>query len=511
MLTNVEQVNLIDKFGQAIALPKPMPKPRIPQRPPPSVHPCLSDWLSPDFMDKKLNTVFAEPPNPSSNDPTLCRFIQLPPAINQDARINATFMNPTKNDKFPFWRETLDDKPESPVFGWIVINYQDSGLQFFRPDGRFYREVRVGGPTGTNLGSKWLPFDPPADAKSTGDDQLDGLIKKITDKKDTTGSFLKSLFHMINGAIKTMPYPPSDYSSYANALVGKPLALVNVGWSLELANPALKAQNTLGIRPPDEQADLSSYQFPFKIGDADRPFDGVVGYFMTDNMKDGVTNWDTMYTYFPDDPATGNKAFTEIEPDNFPTPQPTYINPVTFKSSTMLDKTFKSYTEARAAQYLITTLLIDPYTLLHSYSRVLPIKALQLPPWTIEQAFTRMTAFFRLGPSLLSQDVPRKYDSSRPLNPESWATKRDTAANPADALPAIRLPISGKKGLWRWLQPYDVAGEGEGAENVTRYNELDVNEEDTRIRKDAAPYVFVEGYLQLARPLLSSDVRTGGT
>jgi hypothetical protein len=122
-----------------------------------------------------------------------------------------------------------------------------------------------------------------------------------------------------------------------------------------------------------------------------------------------------------------------------------------------------------------------------------------------------MTAFFRLGPSLLSQDVPATYNPDRELNPDSWATKRDSPADPGSALPAIRLPISGKKGLWRWLQPYDVAGATEALPRVTRYNEMDVNEEDTRIRKDAAPYTFVEGYLQLARPLLSTDVRTTGT
>ena len=475
----------------------------------------MSDWLSPDFMNKQLNTVYVEP-NQNPGGSPLCRFIQLPPAINQDARINASFVNPTKNGKFPFWRETQNDKPESPVFGWIVINYQDSGLQFFRPDGRFYREVRVGGPDGTNAGSKWLPFDPPADAKSTGDDQLDGLINKLTNKKDTTGSFLKSFFHMINGAIKTMPYPPSDYSSYANAIVGKPLALVNVGWSLELATPALTAQNTLGNRPggraltdrsepSPEQIELSSYEFPIKIGDADRPFDGVVGYFDTNNMDDGTTTWDTMFTYFPD--PKGSQSFVEIKADNFPILKPHYIDPVSMKSSNT-PNTFASYTQARAAQYLIKTLLIDPYTPLHVYSPMLPIKTLQLPPWTIEQAFTRMTAFFRLGPSLLSQDV-QPYDGDHRLQPDSWATKRDAAADPTQALPAVRLPISGKKGLWRWLQPYDVAESADvTVPHVTRYNEYDVNEEDTRIRKDPAPYTFVEGYLQLARPLLSADVRT---
>ena len=40
----------------------------------------------------------------------------------------------------------------------------------------------------------------------------------------------------------------------------------------------------------------------------------------------------------------------------------------------------------------------------------------------------------------------------------------------------------------------------------TKFNALGVDQEDTRIRKDPAPYTFVEGYLQLARPLLSEDL-----
>ena len=41
----------------------------------------------------------------------------------------------------------------------------------------------------------------------------------------------------------------------------------------------------------------------------------------------------------------------------------------------------------------------------------------------------------------------------------------------------------------------------------TKFNAMDVGEEDTRIRNDPGPYTFVEGYLQLAKPLLKSDVQ----
>jgi hypothetical protein len=46
------------------------------------------------------------------------------------------------------------------------------------------------------------------------------------------------------------------------------------------------AQNRLGHLPADVAVELASYNFPFKIGDADRPFDSVVGYFISDNTQD---------------------------------------------------------------------------------------------------------------------------------------------------------------------------------------------------------------------------------
>ncbi|KAK0108295.1 hypothetical protein ONS95_003111 [Cadophora gregata] len=498
----ITKLNIIDKFGQGVALPAPKRKLRVPPEVPECVHPCLSDFLIPDIVNNQLNTIYPEVQAPDHGTWPMSRFMQLTPAINQNSRLNATFVNKSESTGFPFWHETENDKPESPIFGWIVVNYQDLGLQFFRPDGRFYREVRVGGPENAVLGSKWLPFDPPGASQQTVASQLDELIAKMIDKRDN-GNFLKSFFHMINGAIRTMPYAPSEYSGYANALVGKPLALVNAGFSLELATPALKAQNTLGKFPLNEQQELSSYQFPVKLGDAERPFDGVVGWFDTDNTTDGRTNWNKVYSYAPD---PENSDFEMASPRNFIRLSPHYLDPVTLKIAGT-DRVYQSYRQAKTAQYIIKTMLIDPYTPVHTYSPILPITSLSLPPWTIQQAMTRMTAFFRLGPCLVSSDVPTTYDESRKLDPETWAAPQgDTTQSPP--MPAIRLPVSGKHGLWRWLQPYDVPGPISGDHHDTRFNEMDVNQEDTAIRKDPPPYTMVEGYLQLARPLLHSDVST---
>ena len=104
-----------------------------------------------------------------------------------------------------------------------------------------------------------------------------------------------------------------------------------------------------------------------------------------------------------------------------------------------------------------------------------------------------ITAFFRLGPQLVRKDIPTDYEAGTHATAETWATPP-----PVDAATApIRLPVSGKKGLWKWLQPYRVNGD-------TKFNSLDVGEEDTLIRNDRAPYTFVEGYLQLAKPLLAN-------
>lgn len=474
------KLNIIDKFGQAISLPvsqelKPRRRQQSTDSPAVDIYPCLSDYLAPDVDGKTgvLNTVYPTADAKVPNQWPLCEFMQLTPAINQDARINASFL--TRDSVSTDWREATEY--EQPIWGWIVINYADGGLQFFRPDGVFYQEVRMGGVTATNLSKKWLPGDPPKfDVNDPPMAQLKGLIDQLSPDVGEDDTFLQAFFDMINGSIQNMPFPPSDYSGYANAIVGKPLALVNVGWSIEMAAPAIRPQNTLPMDPKtqepdipteqDTQAALEAYSFPLKIGDLERTFDGVVGYYLAKSDALRTIDFSTpLYSYFVPNPST---KIQEIDPTNFPALNPYYIQPDL--SSDM--------TNARTSKYTVTSLLIDPYTPLHGYSPILPTKTLKLPPWTIQTAMQNMHAFFHLGPNLVTTDVPKTYDAALAFR---------EAAQP------FKFPASGRKGTWQWLQPYAQ----DGVDQDEKFVALDVQEDLGQTKFEAAPYTFLEGYLQL--------------
>jgi hypothetical protein len=129
-----------------------------------------------------------------------------------------------------------------------------------------------------------------------------------------------------------------------------------------------------------------------------------------------------------------------------------------------------------------------------------------------------------MGPLLITKDVPKLYDIKKQLHPDSWLinqTKDNKAATNTQA--AIKLPISGSKGMWNWLQPYrtedpgatapPAAGAGPVAALptiVTRFNALEVGKEDGQMRMDPGPYTFVEGFLQLARPIVTEKGDSSG-
>ncbi|KAK1777164.1 hypothetical protein QBC45DRAFT_198973 [Copromyces sp. CBS 386.78] len=484
------KLNIIDKYGQAICVPTPRPRRRQPLgQPSAGIYPCLSNYLTPDVRDGHLNTVFELPGvqvgtgDPGEADGTgrwpLCEYMQLTPSINQDARLNASFVvRDTDAQALCPWRAATDY--EQPVWGWIIVNYADYGLQFFLRDGTFYQEIRMGGANGTNTSTKYIPFQPPGMPNPTdpANAQLDGLIKLF----HADPAYLQAFFDMINGAIKTMPFPPADYAGFANAIIGKPLALVNVGISLELAAPALVAQNTLGrarhrdpayAANPDPGAayadDLARYSFPVKLGDATRSFDGVVGYFDTDNTLagGGATDWTSLHTYFlPDRPT----AHVQSIAPPFPSLSPYFVHP----------ETTPDMARAAAARWSIKSLLVDPYTPLHVYSPVLPSAALQLPAWTVQTALKRMEAFFRLGPVLVVDDV-------------------DVGGTP------LRLPVPGSKGTWRWMQPVAAAGGGDAT-----FVQLEVEEDHGRVKFAPGPYTFVEGFLALAGQDVAGLEKGGG-
>lgn len=60
--------------------------------------------------------------------------------------------------------------------------------------------------------------------------------------------------------------------------------------------------------------------------------------------------------------------------------------------------------------------------------------------------------------------------------------------------------------MWNWLQPYVDSNSARESDEAPRplYNALEVGPEDGRMRGDPGPYTLLEGFLQLARPLVKN-------
>ena len=63
---------------------------------------------------------------------------------------------------------------------------------------------------------------------------------------------------------------------------------------------------------------------------------------------------------------------------------PYYIDPLDYDGKT-------GFLAAQAAKFMVKTLLIDPYTPIHLYTGILPIKSFQLPAWSLQAAMKNMS------------------------------------------------------------------------------------------------------------------------
>lgn len=402
-------------------------------------------------------------------------------------------------------------------------------------------EVRIGGPHGSTQSLKWLPFGKPQladEEKNRPSQQLTQLLERITGDAD----YLMSFFDMVNGSIAAMPYPPREYADFASSVVGKPLALANIGYSLELAEPPFEAQNTL---PPGDHIQrihpnetLDKYDFPVKIGDYSRPFDGLVAYFdMKEDAPAPGGNPDTpltreevdleiMHTYFLDRDASQGSSHDRRRPIGFatdgtemsgeyPTVTPYWIDPLPRWQDLDGRNPYADFAAEHYKRYHVKAVLVDPYTPIHIYSPILPVKALQLPAWTVQSACRKMTAFFHLGPMLITRDVAPFAQVQKAVADISGGAQADVPPNPplpvvtdptqpppvVPAPPSISIPMS-VKNKWRWLQPY-VQGDGDGRH--TEFGSLPIVEEDGKPKFPPAPYTAVEGYLQLLEGIVKPE------
>jgi hypothetical protein len=489
--------NVIDKFGQSLMA--------IDQRPrrdgPPPIYPCISNFYAPQEVTldgkKYANTVIKDNPEQSE-------FLQLPPQMNQPARINAKFVRRISDDPSgtpasqgpAAWRPVTEW--ESPIWGWVITNYADYGIQIFLPDGTFYREVRVGGPLGTLQSPKWLPFSPDPDAQPTPDTrELDILISKLADPK-----YLLGFWGMITTAQQKLPPAPDSYAQFLNSIVGKPLALVNTGWSVELSGPPLGIQSTQSkvvdperalLKPSDPDDKTPYYELQLRLGNEEAGYDGLVGYFDTTDAGSDQLNYDKIKTFFtPDDKPT--EPLIRLDTEQYPIFSPFWQPPFSGASPAIEPQ---AYENQRNAQMSVFGAILDPFTPIHAYSSFLPAAELLLPPWTWQKAMDTMTAFFHAGPLTMPvNDVPGYLEA-----------EKLTSKNARDVPKRNLLLPSLGGGDWSWFQPYAEGQSAEGGDQDPQavYNAFGIEKKGDLMKPafQDGPYAAIEGFLQLRNPIVA--------
>ncbi|PGH00195.1 hypothetical protein AJ80_09203 [Polytolypa hystricis UAMH7299] len=199
--------------------------------------------------------------------------------INQAVRFNGALVTLHKSKEY--W---CPADGVNPVWGWVVANRADNGLQFLLEDGTFYCEVQLGGPDGARRHYYRLRLQICRDGRT-------GIGKPAS-----RAEFL---------------------SNYLNAAIGKPLALVNMAWSLELVIPEYVNQASLNNSRANPES-LRDHSWKVKLGDRQRAFDGLIAYFCeADRSKqdhDGLSfDFDKFYTYYYNESQDKNSDASDDE------------------------------------------------------------------------------------------------------------------------------------------------------------------------------------------------------
>jgi hypothetical protein len=143
--------------------------------------------------------------------------------------------------------------------------------------------------------------------------------------------------------------------------------------------------------------------------------------------------------------------------------------------------------------------ILDPFQPIHAYSSFLPIRELKLPDWTWQQALNHMTAFFHIGPLIVTKDVP-DYDPKYELTADmSLQGKQEVYTEQK-----IELPTNIAD--WNWLQPYMAIAKGEAVPSTT-FMPIALGKVDGRPKFEEGPYTAVEGYLQMTKGIVQDETK----
>jgi hypothetical protein len=329
------------------------------------------------------------------------RFVQLVPRLLQPGRLNFDFVS-CSDDQY-----VLGYEPGvNPICAWLLHNLLDESIAAY--DNR-----------GDILGGAWLATNDqnqqfvnwqaaPGSPYKTINDLLDNpdlahLGQTLLALKELGPAAFQSFIETIDEASWTISGGETTSDIGLTLLAGRPVAMARARLLFELDGPSITDPSWRYTFSPASNP-ATGWDFNIRLGETGMHQDGLIGYFVGSDY---------------------NQLFAPDVPDNVP--DPNYVIAVGNGSSLSLPF------DGTTARYV--TLLMDPRSVTHATTGILPVINIGIPQTFVGEAFARMDVTFTVGP-LLS-------DTITPVGPEG------------PEAPSIVMPRpSLKDGSWSWQQ-YD--------------------------------------------------------
>ncbi|KAM0451885.1 hypothetical protein ACHAO4_005842 [Trichoderma viride] len=500
--------NIVDKFGQVIS---PLQRPNNASQ---DFYPCIGRSISCQINETEGGN-FAN--SVELDDENCSQFFQLGHRINQDARLNTHFAvnsaesksyhestqhfsgdrNLGRGQKEHLWRPTTEY--EDPVWGWLMLDFRTMGIQVYNAAGESMGEALV--PDSIHSKPYWQVYYAEGDLTDNADDdsQLQQLIRRMSDAK-----FLVSLWAMLSEACQNIYHDPLSGDMQLLNMVGRPLALVNIGVNVELATPAMQTQSYQDVLKSDEIT-LDQYKFEVLLGDKSNLHDGLIGYFPPATgsaIKDVVAvkknsaaavaakqpDISCIYTEFGY-PGRNVVDDENQKPDSFASPStgkvfvsPLHVDPAACPE----DPAGYQRAICNHPSTVILGAIIDPFMPVHIATGILPTTTLKLPQWIIDQTLKKLRVLLRGGPVLTRGDLP-----GIETDADSWEQPPMNQTTAEACVPALT-----DKGEWSWLQPVvpDYAEPGDDDVYLPKFVPYNLKAAPSDYPLEMGPHTVLEGF-----------------
>jgi len=301
--------------------------------------------------------------------------VTLPPRLVQPARLNFRWLAAGSGIQA---QDEMNAHPATnPVYGWLLPNFLDNSLMVYDQAG-----VALGSLAAVpDVQWKPAPGSSTARVEEIANSTLKKVIQHLSNPVNPKG-FLEGFIHTMDDALENITPDHPDEPVGLALLMGHPIAVVRAALWLEVfGRPAIR-QDWSATRPPLNPAarDRHSFggvSFPVRLGEAKQLNDGLIGYWLDNELGELKDSFCAPLTLAVDNPP-----------------------------KTLI-------------------MLLDPHGKVHATCGILPVKAIDIPADQYSDLLEHLAVTFLAGPILTDRSVIKLPMPAEPGYSWTWLDRRE--------------------------------------------------------------------------------------